>query len=513
MSKLSKLFSRPVQFLQDSRAFRRLSLKKAQVLRRGSRVTSLELGSIERRSELKARILGEIGKTVPALDLSEGGALRIAVLRQDVHFLGEYLHALVHEGGLTVALRTGNSHLDLAGARLFAIDDFLCRGKVITAAIGVPRGGATITISFEVWKSEAGELVGPKPHAIARRVCERAAEQHGLFRAGKLGCARDLLPAPLITDVEFPVDAVYTWVNHDDPGWRDLWRTVVGAEPHDRGTGSRSLDRFMNRDELKFSLRSLAEFAPWIRHVFVVTNCAAPPWLDAASPKITWVDHAQVIPSDCLPTFSSHAIESRLHHVPGLSDHFIYFNDDVFLMRPTLPRDFFEATGMSKSFLEDYGSVNGEVHPDDPDYLNAARNGRRLIEEAFGRSPTALHKHSPHALRKDVLAEMEERFSEPIARTTRNRFRTPDDVSTVSFLYHHYAYLTSRAVPAPSNALLLKPQTAHYAGKLQQLLEGGSAPISLCLNDGGGSVGFPHWSGHVTEFLEGCFPERSEFER
>lgn len=514
MSRFTKLLRRPRQFLRDSKAYRRLALGSSQILKASAPLTRVGLGTAERRSELRQRVLDDLGRAVPAMDISDGSWPRIAVLREHAHHLSHFLHALCHEAGLEVSLRSGKSILRVAEARLFAVDDFLVDTREIEAVIGVPGGAVSIPVSIEVWRREAGEIIGPRAHPIARRIPERTANEKALFEAGTLRHVRTLLERPLVTDVEFPVDVVYTWVNHRDPGWRALWLEVVGKPPEDEVDDTRGLDRYMNRDELKFSLRSVGEYAPWVRRIFVVTNCAPPEWLETGDPKVTWVDHREIFPREHLPTFSSHAIESRLQHVPGLADHFLYFNDDFFLMRPTLASDFFESTGMSKSFLEEYGSVHGDVHPDDPDYLNAARNGRRLLEGALGRSATALHKHTPYALRKDVLLEMEERFREPIARTMANRFRTAGDISTVSFLYHHYAYLTSRAIPSHSTAALIKPQTPRYERKLQQLLDADrTLPISLCLNDGGGSLTYPHWDRHVVEFLEGCYPEKSPFEK
>ena len=513
MSKLTKFIRRPRQFVLDSRAYRRIALGRSQVLRSGSPLSTLSVGPFEKREELRGRILEEIGRVVPGLLLADGAWPQIAVLREHSHCLSGYLHALCRQSGLDVRLRSGRNTLEVAHAHLFAVDDFLVDAKEIDASIGLASGEVRVVVNFEIWKRESGELVGPKAGVVAKRISERTATERGLFEVGELRRVRDLLPHPLATDVQFPVDVVYTWVNHRDPGWRRHWLQVVGHPPEDEECDTRGLDRYMNRDELKFSLRSVAEFAPWVRRIFVVTNCAPPEWLDLSNPQIVWVDHHAVIPEEHLPTFNSHAIESRLHHVPGLADHFLYFNDDFFLMRPTLASDFFEATGVSKSFLEEYGSVHGDVDGDDPDYLNAARNGRRLIEGAFGRSVTALHKHTPYALRRDVLLEVEQRFPEPIARTTASRFRDPANISMVSFLYHHYAYVTARAIPAPSNAMLIKPQTARYERKLQQLLDGGKAPVSLCLNDGGGSLGYPHWNRHVVEFLETSFPEKSPFER
>lgn len=138
------------------------------------------------------------------------------------------------------------------------------------------------------------------------------------------------------------VDVVYTWVNGSDPKFlADLQRysnkntTITSAEK------DISEQRFSDKYELKFSLRSLEKYAPWIRHVYIVTNGQIPCWLDLDYEKVSVVSHKDLfVDSYDLPTFSSPAIESHLHRIPGLSKRFIYFNDDVFLGAPTYLTDF-----------------------------------------------------------------------------------------------------------------------------------------------------------------------------
>lgn len=91
----------------------------------------------------------------------------------------------------------------------------------------------------------------------------------------------------------------------------------------------------------RYSLRSLEKNAPWIRHIFIVTNGQVPTWLDTSNPKVSIVTHKEIFKNPkVLPTFSSPSIEMNLHHIRGLSDYFIYFNDDVFLGSPVTPSDF-----------------------------------------------------------------------------------------------------------------------------------------------------------------------------
>src|SRR5699024_11177654 len=136
---------------------------------------------------------------------------------------------------------------------------------------------------------------------------------------------------PLWSSLDFPIDAVYTWVDDADQAWRERRAAAAGEDPPSPLAGGSI--RFRNRDELRYSLRSLFAYAPWIRNVYVVTDAQRPSWLDD-DPRITVVDHRELFPDDSvLPFFNSHAIESVLHRIPGLAEHFLYLNDDVFLMQ------------------------------------------------------------------------------------------------------------------------------------------------------------------------------------
>nr|CAD7442666.1 unnamed protein product [Timema bartmani] len=93
--------------------------------------------------------------------------------------------------------------------------------------------------------------------------------------------------------------------------------------------------------ELRYSLRSLEKFAPWIRHVFLVTNGQIPYWLNLDNPRLTLVTHEEIFVNlSHLPTFSSPAIETHIHRIHGLSQKFLYLNDDVMLGKEVWPEDF-----------------------------------------------------------------------------------------------------------------------------------------------------------------------------
>ncbi|XP_076472169.1 N-acetylglucosamine-1-phosphotransferase subunits alpha/beta-like isoform X2 [Babylonia areolata] len=113
-----------------------------------------------------------------------------------------------------------------------------------------------------------------------------------------------------------------------------------------------SNSRFEDNEELRYSLRSLERFAPWVRHVYIVTNGQIPYWLNLDNPRITVVTHQELFPNKShLPTFSSPAIESHLHRIPGLSDKFLYLNDDVMFGSEVWPDDFYTYATGQKLYL------------------------------------------------------------------------------------------------------------------------------------------------------------------
>ncbi|EFC50785.1 N-acetylglucosamine-1-phosphate transferase [Naegleria gruberi] len=113
-----------------------------------------------------------------------------------------------------------------------------------------------------------------------------------------------------------------------------------------------SSNRFRDNDELRYSLRSLERFAPWVRNVYIVTSGQVPSWLNVKNPKVKIVKHADVYRNPIhLPVFSSPSIESQIHRIPGLSKKFIYLNDDVMFGNDVYPEDFYSHSTGQKVFL------------------------------------------------------------------------------------------------------------------------------------------------------------------
>jgi hypothetical protein len=272
-----------------------------------------------------------------------------------------------------------------------------------------------------------------------------------------------------------------------------------------------ALSRFHSNDELRYSMRSVAQNLPWVRQIYVFTNCAPPAWLKQDHPSVIWVQHEEVIPQVYLPTFSSHVIESFLHRIPGLEKQFIYINDDVFIAKPLGKDFFFDANGCSRSLLEPYGMVSGPVKQGDPDYLNASRNSVALLQDRFGFAPTRLHRHTSFALRRDVLEEIEACWPERFDLLRRNRFRTAQDINVTSFLYHHYGLATGKTLVANAKNAFIKSLDIRWKAQLAEISAGKHDII--CLNEGGDTPPSPDWLPSVRRFLRERWPHPAPWEQ
>ena len=110
-------------------------------------------------------------------------------------------------------------------------------------------------------------------------------------------------------------------------------------------------NRFADNDELRYAIRSLYMYAPWVRNIYLLTNGQIPWWLNINHPRIKVVTHEQVFQNQShLPTFSSSAIEANMHYIEGLSEHYLYFNDDYMLGKPVNPEDFISSAGYKIRF-------------------------------------------------------------------------------------------------------------------------------------------------------------------
>ncbi|MET9882809.1 stealth family protein [Streptomyces sp. NPDC006430] len=405
-------------------------------------------------------------------------------------------------------------------------DDVLRLCWVVCDPTGNLVFGQESGVDLEFWAEDSGQLIAPRPNSVVMEVPadgRRTWAPQQLFSPVPApywtGEARTLaeFTAPLPSDHLFPIDVVYTWVDDADPEWRaskDAVRRGItaGTETAPLHEQAANDARFTSRDELRYSLRSIHQYAPWVHQIFLVTAGQVPGWLNTEYPGLTVVDHREIFSDPgALPTFNSHAIESQLHHIPGLSECFLYLNDDVFFGRPVRPGHFFHPNGLSKFFMSKALIPPGRVTPEDLPVNAAGKNSRGLITQQFGTFISQKMKHTPHALRRSILGEIEQVYATSHWGTQHSRFRSPHDVPIASSLHHYYAYHSARATVGDLRYVYIDIGDTPAQQRLDRLVARRDFD-TFCINDTVTPKDKDAQARMVEHFLDSYFPVPSPYE-
>lgn len=210
-----------------------------------------------------------------------------------------------------------------------------------------------------------------------------------------------------------PIDAVITWVDGGDPAHIAKRQAAARALARPLHANAANPHRWGSADELGYCLRSIQNHAPWLRHIWIVTDAQTPDANvipQALRERIRLVDHAEIFAghAPCLPSFNSLAIESLLWRIPGLSDRFLYFNDDVFLTAPLAPEDVFQGSDpVLRGKWVDYSALMSDpALRDDPALFN---HFTQITAAAMlGYTPARLwdSAHVVHPQNRRVMAQL-----------------------------------------------------------------------------------------------------------
>ena len=318
-----------------------------------------------------------------------------------------------------------------------------------------------------------------------------------------------------VQQVVGPIDVVYTWVNGSDPEWLKR-KAAAQAGTSTSSVSPSSIDdaRFNDREELKHSLRSLEMYAPWVNHIYIVTDRQVPEWLDTDHPQITVVDHRDIFAdTTVLPVFNSLAIESQIHRLPGLAEKYVYMNDDFFLMRPTEASLFFHGNGLAKFFPSSSSlSLSDPVSWEDP-FVAGAKLNRRFIQNRFNRTITAIMRHTPQPQLKSVIQQMESEHPQIFSDTASSSFRRAEDYLIPSSLFHWYLYCIGRSVPGSIGYGYVNLSNPNASRQLKACGES-SRLDALCINDAPTDFAdAERISESLAEFFAWRFPFKSSFEK
>ena len=308
------------------------------------------------------------------------------------------------------------------------------------------------------------------------------------------------------------IDLVYLWVDGNNPEWLARRAAFLDAKTDNSLTNSRS---YLNNDELKYSLRSVERYAPWIRNIFILTDNQKPKWLDISNPKIKIIDQNDILPNKSLPCFNSNVLEHFLYKIPNLSEHFLLSNDDMFLNRTVLPDTFFAADGFPiirlnrKPFRRFRWFLREQILKKPHKlYSKALFNAAELVKNKFGVFYNGLPHHNIDSyLKSDCLRVSEQIFKDEIDQMKMNHVRSSNDIQRVIYSYvalaekrGHLQHVSSK------NSLHVHIQKERHYERLEKI-----NPTFFCMNDT--EYADDNDRMKLKEWLNNRFPKKSQFEK
>lgn len=321
--------------------------------------------------------------------------------------------------------------------------------------------------------------------------------------------------SPIAPNKFGPIDAVITWVDDRAAGYCDLLK--IHAKSQFDLDPSRTRD---NLDLLRYGMRSIERYAPWINRVFLLTcRPQLPEWLRTPHPRLTIVHHDEIMPASILPTFNSFAIISHLHLIPGLSDNFLYFEDDMLLLGHVTPASFVDAEGRLVVFEHGGPTPRDDTirrpRVEKPWNLALAKCNR-LLDLRYGQARRGCVSHVPLFISRQRWGEMIAQFPEAVEATRRSRFRAEGNIAP-EYLYPHFMLLEGRGVRADSDMLCSScgyvplenfwPVTVLGFARLMR-----HRPKWVTLNDNFGAIPNRMTERIARSFLNRHFPHPSSFE-
>lgn len=504
--------------------FRRV-VRRTRMRRHEARATALPIDGLRpadaQRENLRlvVDLLGSAGLACGALPSNVSTQSAVAVSGSDrARVLSALAAAPADESVRAQILVPGSVHLSTtlqeAARRLGAVRGPLPPVRVFRlrrdASSGLAYGDAygCVIESWQPHPEHVGWHVAPRSNPLASAL---AADEFAAEVTEWMGTTVPVVAAAVRhvtpTQIRFPVDIVYLWVDGDDPEWRARMH-------HHRGTtetAGASDERFRQIEELRYSLRSLDMYAPWARRVYVVTDRQWPSWL-VEDDRLVRVDHSQITDSpDRLPVFNSDVIVSWLAGIDGLSEQFLYMNDDFFFGRDVGPELFFTPTGQLRVFPSNNQRPLGPVVDGEPMQESRVKLMTAAIEERFGRRPVDIIRHTPYPMSKTAMRRVEESMGDLVDRTRQHRFREIDDIP-IEQAVHYVAEITGDAVRSPIRYGYMNITSAEGMAQLGELVRKRDRDV-FCLNDAPEKPGDVIDVPRVRAALEMMFPIPSRWER
>ncbi|MBP5437605.1 MAG: Stealth CR1 domain-containing protein [Treponema sp.] len=333
---------------------------------------------------------------------------------------------------------------------------------------------------------------------------------------------------------DFPVDLVYLWCDGSDKNFANKKNELKKKLNISFDKQSNGNVRYIEHNELKFSLRSVQKFAPWINHIYIVTDNQKPKWLKENS-RLTIIDHKDIIPKNILPTFNSCVIEFYIHKIKNLSEHFLYANDDFIFFNTVQRKDYFDKKGnpivwvngnkgqIFNFSLDRVPSISG---PDKKYRLTIYNSWDLFCKKNHLIIPGYTLNHCFTSLLKSDFEKILLKYPE-VLETNIHPFRDGKDINRIIFQYEMIYILKYKFHYANISPILIRiirkffkvfkisfsikeNRNMIYSEKIKDLQDKLKTikPLSICLN------AIPDDEvEYATSFFEQVFPIKSEWEK
>jgi len=327
------------------------------------------------------------------------------------------------------------------------------------------------------------------------------------------------------------IDFVLLWVDGDDPYWRDDYNEY--AQEYQKNSLY-----FRDWENLHYLFRAFETFTPWVRKIHFVTYGHLPKWLDTRHPKLHVVKHEDIMPSEYLPTFNSNAIEANMHHVDGLSEQFVLFNDDIFLTQPipqerffkdNLPCDMMVSNALSSSsgvghfvlnnleILNKHFSKRVSIRKNLSKYFNY-RYGidvmRNIALLPWGRFTGFVDPHQPQPFLKSTFVKLWSLEQETLTKTSASKLRNCSDSN--QYLFRYWQLASGKFNPISMNdTLYIAMSSQHFEDDTITKSLSNPKYSMVCLNDNHllqSDTEFKIAKSIVIQALDKLLPNKSSFE-
>lgn len=329
------------------------------------------------------------------------------------------------------------------------------------------------------------------------------------------------------------IDFVLIWVDGNDKKWQEE-KNKYDTNVIDN---SNNICRYRDWEQLKYWFRGVEKFAPWVRKVHFITEGHLPKWLNKDCPKLNIIKHSDYIPSQYLPTFSSHTIELNFDKIKELSEKFVYFNDDMFLCDNVKKTDFF-INGLPRD-----NAICNIITPDGTNDLikhilvnnidlinrnfdkkkvinqnftkwfsvkNGKMNVKNLLLYIWPRFSMLQEFHIPNAYMKSTLNEVWKKEYKIINETCLNKFRKSTDVN--QWIFRYWQLMKGEFVPRNYKFSAYFDITNDTVNEICDTIEKQKKKI-ICINDSDEKVDFNFAKNKINTSFEKILSQKSQFEK